>query len=409
MTGPASPAHQAGQPPPDHPTGRPHPGDAAAAEVPTADGHPNAASPANRITGVDVAWAVFGAAMMIQMWLAPDELTTPYHLVWVATVLVYGFRLWPPRAVFPILAVLTLLTGALVLRPYLARHITLDEMSEIPLMPLIVGIGAWHAWRRSVAQRRVQELAALESSRLDRQREFLRDTSHAIRTPVTIARGHVELMAMQAGRDASLAADTAEVLHQLDRLTDLAGRLLAIEQLATTEALDVEPLDARQFLDALGRRWAAAVPRTWVIDAAGTGVLLGDVRRLEEALDALVENALRFTGPQDVVRLSVRADGGDAVFEVADSGPGIPAEDRLRVFERFFQRHPRGEEPGTGLGLALVHAVATAHLGTACAGAAPEGGALLTLRLPLHPAVTSRQEYRGPLGPQSTPRPGTAA
>lgn len=341
--------------------------------------------------------------MILQMWLAPHDLTTPYHLLWLATMLVYGFRLWPPKVFFPILSVLTLISTLLFLLPYLEGHMAGHELGEIPLMPLIIGLGGWHAWRRSQAQRRVEELAALESSRLDRQREFLRDSSHAIRTPVTIARGHVELIAMGTD-DEKVAADTTEVLHQLDRLTHLAGRLLAIEQLATSEALDAEPLDAREFLETVGRRWSAAAPRAWVVDAVPSGQLLADVRRLEEAVDALVENALRFTAPGEVIRLSVRPDGDAALIEVADSGPGIPAEDRARVFDRFFQRHPRGEEPGTGLGLALVAAVASAHAGAARAGSAPEGGALLTLRLPLHsPAgpVTGRPvtEPRPPVGP----------
>lgn len=369
-------------------------------------------------TGVDLAWAVFSVAMIVQMWLVPNELTTPYHLMWMATIFVYGFRLWPPKVFFPALAALTVVTGALFLRPYLGGHIGLDEMTEIMLMPSIVGLGAWHAWRRSEAQRRVEELAALESSRLDRQREFLRDTSHAIRTPVTIARGHVELMAMGT-RDERTAEDTAEVLHQLDRLTDLAGRLLAIEQLATTEALEAESLDAQQFLEKVGRRWAAAAQRGWVVDAAPTGLVLGDVRRLEEAVDALVENALRFTTTEDVIRLSVRRDGDSAVIEVADSGPGIPEADRERVFDRFFHRHPRGMEPGTGLGLSLVAAVATAHLGSAQAGRAPEGGALLTIRLPLLPPgppstlpapVADRRTPVGALPPAAphADRPGAA-
>jgi signal transduction histidine kinase len=362
-----------------------------------------------KFSGIDVAWVIFSGAMLVQMWLVPNDLTTPYHLMWVATILIYGFRLWPPRVFFPSLVVLTLLTGWLFLRPFLGGHIGLDELSEAGLMPSVVGFGAWHAWRRSEAQRRVEELAALESSRLDRQREFLRDASHAIRTPVTIARGHVELIAMGSG-DEKLVADATEVLHQLDRLTHLAGRLLAIEQLATTEALDAEPLDARQFLEKVGRRWSTAAPRTWVVDAAPTGQLLADVRRLEEAVDALVENALRFTGTGDVIRLSVKPDGDAALIEVADSGPGIPVEDRARVFDRFFHRHPRSEEPGTGLGLALVAAVASAHAGTALAGSAPEGGALLTLRLPLHSCAGPVPEQRTHIGPPPlTPQaPGPA-
>ena len=90
-----------------------------------------------------------------------------------------------------------------------------------------------------------------------------------------------------------------------------------------------------------------------------------------------------FFVPHDVIRLSARRDGDGVAVEVADSGPGIPAGDRDRVFDRFFHRHPSGTEPGTGLGLALVYSVARAHGGRASAGEAPEGGALLTLHLPV--------------------------
>jgi signal transduction histidine kinase len=363
--------------------------------------------PAPRPAGVELGWAAFSLAMLVQMWLTPNDMTTPYHLMWVATILIYGFRLWPPRVFFPVLTLLAVITGMLFLRPFLSGRLGLDEMSEVPLMPLIVGLGAWHAWRRSQAQRQVEELAELEGSRLVRQREFLRDASHAIRTPVTIARGHVELLAMRTD-DEQVASDAAEVLHQLDRLTHLAGRLLMIEQLATAQALDAEPLDVRRFLEAVGRRWSTAAPRRWVVDVEPTGAVLADVRRLEEAVDALVENALRFTDEGDVIRLSARPDGDTAVLEVADSGPGIPVVDRHRVFERFFQRHPRGEEPGTGLGLALVAAVAAAHQGTVGVDVAREGGASLSLRLPLHAATGVQVPRLVPPDPPFAPQPDPA-
>jgi len=145
---------------------------------------------------VDVAWAAFVAVMLVQMWNDLHHLTWPYHLIWVSLGLLYGFRLWPPRVFVPIILAISVVTAAHFLTAYERGYTSLDELTEIPLMPLLVGIGASHAWRRSQAQRRVEELAELETSRLDRQREFLRDTSHAIRTPVTIARGHVDLLRM---------------------------------------------------------------------------------------------------------------------------------------------------------------------------------------------------------------------
>jgi signal transduction histidine kinase len=335
-----------------------------------------------RLNGVDVAWGLFVLAMSAQMWNDLNNLTWPYHLIWVSLSLLYGFRMWPPRVVIPIIVLIAVETALFFLAAYRQGLTSLDELTEIPLMPLLVAIGAWHAWRRSEAQRRVEELAALETSRLERQREFLRDTSHAIRTPVTIARGHVDLLQM-TNADPETREDLDVVLHQLDRLGHLAGRLLSIEHLQTTEGIDQDALDVKAFLDEVGRRWSVSAPRRWVLDVRPVGIVQADERRLEEAVDALVENALRFTGDGGVVRLSCHRDGGDAVIEVADDGPGIPDADRAAVFDRFFHRHPKGEEPGTGLGLALVHAVATAHGGRVTAGVAPEGGALLSMRIPL--------------------------
>jgi signal transduction histidine kinase len=330
----------------------------------------------------DLLWAGFAVAMLVVMSRSHAAMTVPYHFIFVSFALVYGFRVWAAPVALTMLVLMTLSTGAVFLIAYRAGEIKADELAEIPLMPAIVAFMVWHALRGAAARREVEQLALREAGRVDRQRGFLRDTSHAIRTPVTIARGHVQLMRMSV-HDPELVQDTGEVLHQLDRIHQLAGRLLAIEQLETTPVLDVEPIDLQHLVETVGRRWSAAAPRQWRVDARPAGLVTADEHRLTEALDALVENALRFTTDADTVRLSAYSDGTWAVAEVADSGPGIPVADQQRVFDRFFQRHPKGEEPGTGLGLALVAAVATAHGGEAAAGSAVEGGALLRVRLPM--------------------------
>jgi signal transduction histidine kinase len=352
-----------------------------------------------RLAPLDLAWTAFVVVMLGCMWLLPRAMTVPYHFAFVSFGLVYGFRCWSATASAVILGALTVLTGVIFVRALVNGYVSADELAEIPLMPLIVAFMVWHALRSATAQHQVEDLAARESSRLDRQREFLRDTSHAIRTPVTIARGHVELVRMAAD-DEELRADTAVVLHQLDRLNDLAGRLLAIEGLETLPVLASEPVDIASLVHAVGRRWQAAVERRWQVDVAPTGVAEADALRLEEAVDAFVENALRFTGPGDVVRISCRQAGSFAVIEVADSGPGIADDDLPRVFDRFFHRAPPDGEPGSGLGLALVSAVATAHGGAVAAGRAPEGGALMSLRVRIAlpgPGVA-------PPGPRHVPR-----
>ena len=359
---------------------------------------------------VEVLWAGFCVAMLVAMAAFPYLLTIPYHLIFVTLTLVYGFRLWTPPVITSVLLAITAITGVIFTYTLMLGVTAPDDVAEVPLMPMITGAMAWHAWRRATAQRRVEELAALESSRLDRQREFLRDTSHAIRTPVTIARGHVELLRMGA-KDPVVLEDTGVVLHQLDRLHHLAGKLLAIEALSTAESLRRRLIDVGDFTTTVGQRWSQSVQRRWRVDVAAAGTVEADPHRLEEAVDALVENALRFTGTDDTIRISCRADGLWSRIEVADSGPGIPPEDRERVFERFFHRHPPGDEPGTGLGLALVRAVATAHGGTSWLEAAPEGGVLVVLRLRrASPLIVGRPDAGGTLTGSIGPIPtGPAA
>jgi signal transduction histidine kinase len=332
------------------------------------------------LSAVDVLWSAFVVAMFVTMLAIPGQQTIPYHLIYVSFALIYGYRLWSPGTTVAVLFAIGVVSGVLFVRVYYEGEISWDELSEIPLMSLIVAGTAWHALRSASAQRRVEELAALESSRLDRQRAFLRDTAHAIRTPVTIARGNIELLQLGSD-DPQLKEDTAQVLHQLDRLHEMARRLLVIEALQTAELFDAERIDVGALVADAGRRWSSAAWRTWLLPEPISVEATVDRLRLEESIDAMVENALRFTSVGGTIRISCRADVDYITIEVADDGPGIPAADWRHVFERFFQRHPVGEEPGTGLGLALVAAVSTAFGGDAWAGVAPEGGALVGMRI----------------------------
>jgi signal transduction histidine kinase len=333
------------------------------------------------LQAVDLLWTVFVLAMFVTMLAIPNQETIPYHLIYVSFTLLYGYRLWSSRTTVAVLMGITVVTGVMFTRVYLAGGISWDEMAEIPLMSLIVGGMAWHALRSASARRRVQELAELEGSRLDRQRAFLRDTAHAIRTPVTIARGNIELIQL-GSTDPQLLADSAEVLHQLDRLHHMARRLLVIEALHTSDLYAAERVDVGGLVANAARRWSGAAPRNWVLPQPIPAFATADQMRLEESVDAMVENAIRFTEPGGTIRISCRRSVDGITVEVADDGPGIPVEDRERVFDRFFHRHPLGGEPGTGLGLALVAAVAATFGGEVFAGEAPEGGALVRLRLP---------------------------
>ncbi len=137
-----------------------------------------------------------------------------------------------------------------------------------------------------------------------------------------------------------------------------------------------------------------------------------DEARLEETVDAMVENALRFTGPDDVIRLPSRRDGQSAVIEVADSGPGIPPENRNRVFERFFQQHARRRNPAPGSGSRWCRRWRSRTGARPLVDTAAEGGALVAIRIPLLSAVAA--DVLRPAGPvpAATPRadpPGRSA
>ncbi len=348
---------------------------------------------------VDAAWAAFAMGNLFAMWMLPGSETIPFHFIYVSMTVVYGFRLWPLRATLVLLGVVTVVTGGVLVVRYAQGVLALDELAEIPLMPLIFAGQVWHAARRMAAQRQVEVLARHERAMLERQREFLRDVSHAVRTPLTIARGHLELIKAEAVSPA-VAEDADVVTHQLDRLGKLAGSLLTIEQLERADALQIADVDVASFVRKVGDRWAVSVPRRWVVDVGPSGQAQLDVERLEVALDALIENAVKFTDPTDLIALRTSAVPDACTIEVFDSGHGIDDADLPHVFDRFWKRSTPGMPAGHGLGLSVVRAIVEAHGGTIVAKHRPGGGAVFVLRLPREPAPVEEkpQPFRTAVG-----------
>lgn len=147
-------------------------------------------------------------------------------------------------------------------------------------------------------------------------------------------------------------------------------------------------------LDDVVRRWKPS-PRQWLIGSSDDATVLADRERLVLALDAIIEDAVGFTGDGDTIQLTVHCDGQQAAIVVADSGPGIPDSHLASVFEGFSGSALRGSGPRNfGLGLSIVRAVAEAHGGHVRAERGPLGGAAVSLSLPLHKPVV-------PAGPTS--------
>jgi signal transduction histidine kinase len=336
---------------------------------------------------VDLLLAGFAVGMLVAMVALPGEETIPYHLMFLAVTLVYGFRVWPMGPTALVIGAITVITGAIFYAHYLDGRIDAPELSEVPLMPLLLLAMVWHARRRAEAQRQVEEMAEERRLRLQREREFLRDTSHAIRTPVTIARGHVELI--QGSLTDPLAYDDSDVvLRQLDRMDALSTRLLALARLDSGGLLHRMPLDLDCFVEQIGANWTSTVAREWVVDRhepqqGGHVRVSADREWLELAVDALVENAVHFTGPGDRIELSCRRNGRVGTIRVTDSGAGIAPDDLPHVFERFWHRRPPEGMPGSGLGLAMASAAAHAMGGSLVVRSTLGEGASFELSLPL--------------------------
>ncbi|MFD5026229.1 ATP-binding protein [Streptomyces sp. NPDC058373] len=218
-------------------------------------------------------------------------------------------------------------------------------------------------------------LTALEAS-VERQRSFVADASHELRSPIASLRTQLEV-----GLAHPELLDVAGAVEDTVRLQALAADLLLLARLDAGE----RPTGGRLDLGALVREEASQrVGDRLPVEVHGRAGLevAGSRGQLARVLGNLVDNAQRHAASRVEVR--VRADGPDAVVSVADDGAGVPAGERERIFERFVRLDDARsrDDGGAGLGLAIARDVAARHGGTLRVREAPEGGALFELRLP---------------------------
>ncbi|GAA4523147.1 sensor histidine kinase [Amycolatopsis samaneae] len=229
---------------------------------------------------------------------------------------------------------------------------------------------------------------AFEKRRASEQqlRTFLADASHELRTPVATIRAYAELFRRGAAdRPADLARVTARIESEAERMGVLVDEMLVLARLDQGRPLDLRDTDLNELAaDAFAAARATEPARPLRLVPAGAPVVLRcDPIRVRQLLDNLLANVRAHTPPGTAATLTVGVDGGFATIDVADAGPGIPAADRPHVFDRFHRAaHTRGG--GTGLGLALVAAIAAAHHGGASVHIGPGGiGTRLHVELPL--------------------------
>ena len=361
----------------------------------------------NRARWYDIAWVLFSFANLYAMLLWPDWETVPFHFIWVSLTILYGFRVWKARPTTVILTFVMVLTGTLI-RIDVSRHFTpLDELTEVPLMAAMFVAMVWHARRRLTAMEETERVSMANLRLLERERRFVQDASHELRTPITVALGHAELIQRSAG-DPTLAEDAAVIADELMRLRRLADRLLLLAGTEDPEFLHPEPVDVETIVVDAVRRWTAT-PRRWLLGSTEEATVMADADRLEVALDALIENAVNHTREPDTIEVAIRRRDGRAAISVRDTGTGIPAPDLDHIFDRFARADPGRSRHtgGFGLGLSIVKAIVDAHGGEVHVTSAVGLGTTFEILLPLSPVVPTRPERtsaqpKAELAPAST-------
>ena len=237
----------------------------------------------------------------------------------------------------------------------------------------------------------VAELAATFDSMLDRidegmsvQRQLLSDVSHQLRTPLTVIKGHMEVLARTPLDDPAEIRDVIEmVVGEVDHLSHLTDELLLLGRSLEPDFVTVTPIDLRSFIGDIGAAAAILAEGRFQLGPIDDLVIEVDETKLRGAVLNLIDNAVRAGGPTDRIELSARRDEpeGPLKIRVEDSGPGISPEVRVRVLERFGRLDTEGQT-GSGLGLAIVRAVAEAHGGSIELGTASLGGLEAVIVLP---------------------------
>lgn len=232
----------------------------------------------------------------------------------------------------------------------------------------------------------IAELSATFNQMLDRlqksfvtQRNFVDDAGHELRTPITIIRGHIELL----GNNPQEREETvAIVIDELDRMNRMVDDLLVLARAERLDFLRLEAVEVETLTDDLLSKASALGRREWGVEQAGRGRIIADPQRLTQAVMQLADNATQHTADGDRIILGSVVAAGEARFWVSDDGPGIPPEDQERIFDRFSRGSLARRTEGSGLGLSIVRAIAEAHGGHVELRSRPGAGATFTIVVP---------------------------
>jgi signal transduction histidine kinase len=215
-----------------------------------------------------------------------------------------------------------------------------------------------------------------------RRREFISDASHELRSPLTVLRGRIELLARRANDDRSIA-EADELLREVSRMDRLVEDLLILARAERGALVQPRPVPVLDLLDDLRRDMPLLGAKRFEVNAEAAGTIDADPDRVAQVLRNLVQTRSA-TAARRRCPVSVSPADGGARFSVSDDGPGIRPEQLERIFDRFYRTDEgRGRsEGGSGLGLAIARAIVEAHGGTIRAESRPGEGATIRFELP---------------------------
>ncbi len=307
--------------------------------------------------------------------------------------LLVTFLLALPRRSIPLIG------SGLVLAPFLISAASLSylrlELAALSVLFPLLLTGVLMALDRSrrssaemnTAQGRISELEILQESISETRKqdaEARRVVAHELKTPLTSVRGLAQLLAQFDLSPSERNRVALMVVSETSRLAQMVDALLDLERLRLRDFdRDAKLLDLSALCIERVGFLRAGTQRDIVANIVMGQHVLGDKALLERVIENLVSNAIKFSPAGTPIRVGVRVEESLAVFEVEDHGPGVPMQERERIFGRFARGSAQGLAPGLGLGLALVAEVVGWHHGSVEAAEGTDGGSIFRVRLPL--------------------------
>ena len=296
-------------------------------------------------------------------------------------------------------AISLVLMGAIGLVIVLSFFLAAQVTAPINLLAETMGeIGSEELGRRVSLPGRKDEVGQLAQSfndllaRLEeafaRERQFISDASHELKTPLTSINANAQMLLRWGDKDPTVLHESLETIAaESATLAGMVNGMLTLAKADRGDSIPKEPVSmaliAQEAVRSASSRASEKGLNVELDLDAGSPIVYGDEALLRQLVTNLIDNAIKFT-PAGFVRVRVRTTPLLAIIEVEDSGPGIAADELNRVFERFYRsdRARSREVAGTGLGLAIVRSIARVHNGNVVAEAAPGGGALFRITLP---------------------------